>query len=341
MAKSQSESVPEAMQDKFDGIVTITDDFCQQYLNDEYAQLIRYATAALCRQRPSPLAKGRDRTWACGITHAVGMVNFLFDPSQDPHISAKNLYQEFGVSSSTGQTKSKLVRDILEMHQMDPEWCLPSKMDENPLAWLISLNGMVVDTRSASRELQEFAYNQGLIPYIPDTSEQAAASEPSQKPAVKASPDTLYVFDVYLLDGPLTEAFIANNPVVSRTIEMKGRSTLADLHKTIFQAFDRREEHLYEFQLKGQGPHDPNAKRYGVKRAAPSEAEALTGDVASTAIASLDLAVNEVFGYWFDFGDDWWHQINVVDIVEQTPPGKYPIISNRVGDSPPQYTDFD
>ncbi len=102
MAKTnKSENVPNAMQEKFNGIVAITNDFAKQHLNDEYAQLLRFATAALCRKRPSPLAKGREKTWACGITHAIGMVNFLFDPSQDPHISAKEIYQWFGVSPST------------------------------------------------------------------------------------------------------------------------------------------------------------------------------------------------------------------------------------------------
>ncbi|MEA5464720.1 DUF6398 domain-containing protein [Leptothoe sp. PORK10 BA2] len=93
MAKvKKSENVPKAMQAKFDNIVAITDEFANQHLNDEYARFIRYAVAALCRKRPSPLAKGHDKTWACGITHAIGMVNFLFDPSQDPHISAKELF---------------------------------------------------------------------------------------------------------------------------------------------------------------------------------------------------------------------------------------------------------
>ncbi|RWX51876.1 pRiA4b ORF-3-like protein [Candidatus Electrothrix marina] len=43
----------------------------------------------------------------------------------------------------------------------------------------------------------------------------------------------------------------------------------------------------------------------------------------------------------FDFGDDWWHQINVVSITEpvSAPKGKYPKIIKRKGDSPPQYPD--
>jgi hypothetical protein len=155
------------MQAKFEAITALTDAFCEKHLNEEYAQLARQATATLCRKRPSPLATGRDTTWACGIVYALGFVNFLFDQSQDPHLNATDLCQGFGVSKSTGYAKSKSVRDLLHMSQFDPNWCLPSKMDDNPLAWMISLNGYIVDARSLPRDIQEVAYQKGLIPYIP------------------------------------------------------------------------------------------------------------------------------------------------------------------------------
>ncbi|HEY6539510.1 MAG TPA: hypothetical protein VIZ18_01170 [Ktedonobacteraceae bacterium] len=34
------------------------------------------------------------------------------------------------------QTKSKQIRDLLGMYQMDPDWTLPSKIDDNLLAWM-------------------------------------------------------------------------------------------------------------------------------------------------------------------------------------------------------------
>ncbi len=43
----------------------------------------------------------------------------------------------FGVSSSTGQAKSKQTRDLLKMSQFSPDWTLPSLLDRNPLAWMI------------------------------------------------------------------------------------------------------------------------------------------------------------------------------------------------------------
>ena len=133
-----SENVPKAMQDKYDTIVQITDAFSQKYLDEDYAQTIRYLVAALARKRPSPLNQGKAATWACGATHAIGMVNFLFDLSQTPSINASELYQRFGVGQSTGQGKSKQIRDMFRMSQMDPDWTLASRLGRNPLIWMIS-----------------------------------------------------------------------------------------------------------------------------------------------------------------------------------------------------------
>ena len=67
MAKLGSEKVPPQMQSKFDEITKLTDAFCSQYLNGEYAQMSRQLTAALCRKRPSPLTTGKANSWACGM----------------------------------------------------------------------------------------------------------------------------------------------------------------------------------------------------------------------------------------------------------------------------------
>lgn len=369
MANSKtSDTVPKAMVDKFNSIVELTDEFAQQHLNQEYGQLIRQATAALCRKRPSPLQKGQAKTWAAGITHAIGMVNFLFDSSRTPHVSASELYQWFGVAASTGQGKSKLVRDTLKMRQFDPDWCLPSRIDDNPLIWMLSVNGLIVDIRRAPLGAQVEAFRKGLIPYIPGHKEDSEAiaadwpldviASPSQSappsgrgansesaahapPSTDAALQAVYVLDVILIDGPVTDNFIRKNPQVIRTIEIRGDQTLADLHQAIFTAFDREEEHLYEFQFKGQGPNDPNADRYGLASAYQGSLDAsLAGDVAQTQIGTLALAVDESFGYWFDFGDDWWHQVQVMAIETPRPRVKYPRITQRVGASPPQYADF-
>jgi hypothetical protein len=148
--------------------VELTDKFCKEHLNEEYAQLARKLTAALCRKRPSPLERGNVNTWACGIIYALGFVNFLFDKSEGLYLSATDLCEPFGISKSTAAAKAKVIRDTFKMIQLDPNWCLPSMMDNNPLAWTIMVNGFMVDARSMPREIQEEAFKKGLIPYIPD-----------------------------------------------------------------------------------------------------------------------------------------------------------------------------
>jgi hypothetical protein len=157
------------MQTHFDEITQLTDAFCQAYLTDEYQQLCRELTATLCRKRPSPLVRGKATTWACGIIHALGMVNFLFDSSQTPHVAASQIWEYFELSSSTMQAKSKQIRNLLGMYPMDPEWSTPSMIDQNPLVWMLEINGLIIDMHHAPPELQEAAFRQGLIPYIPET----------------------------------------------------------------------------------------------------------------------------------------------------------------------------
>ncbi len=163
--------VPKKMQARYDQITQLTDAVCQEHLNDEYAQVCRQMTAKLARKRPSPLDSGYANTWAAAITYAVGQVNFLFDKSQTPHMTATELADAFDVAQSTASNKAKSIRDMLKIGMMEPEWTLPSRMDDNIMAWTISVNGFIVDARYLPREIQELAFEKGLIPYIPDEAE--------------------------------------------------------------------------------------------------------------------------------------------------------------------------
>ena len=164
---ARSERVPVKMRAKFEDIVALTDEFCQERLNEEYRQVVREATAALCRKRPSPLVRGRIDIWACGIVLAVGSVNFLYDRSQDPHLSSAEVCDGFGVKNSTASNKSRVIRDELGMRPLDLDWCLPSLLDRHPLAWLIEVNGLLVDARYVPKEVQEIAFEKGFIPCVP------------------------------------------------------------------------------------------------------------------------------------------------------------------------------
>lgn len=152
----------------------------------------------------------------------------------------------------------------------------------------------------------------------------------------------VYELEVSILSGPVMEDFAKANPVVSRTIQIRGDQTLAKLHEAIFDAFDRDDEHMYEFQVGGKRPMDPKARRYVLPMGNELfDDQRPAGVVTRTTIDALGLKNGQTFGYWFDFGDDWWHQISVVAIREGPDGGKYPRVTARTGESPPQYPDFD
>jgi hypothetical protein len=153
-------------------ILGLIDQFCQEHLNDEYAVLCRKLAEKLGRKRPSPLLQGSPNAWASGIVRAVGGVNFLHDKSQTPSMRSTDIDHYLGTSPSSGAAKLALIRKLFKMHQLDPNWTLPSKLDDNSMVWMLQVNGYMMDVRHAPREVQEIAFNKGLIPYIPADRQQ-------------------------------------------------------------------------------------------------------------------------------------------------------------------------
>ena len=63
------------------------------------------------------------------------------------------------------------------------------------------------------------------------------------------------------------------------------------------------------------------------------------GDARTTTLDDLALKLHRVFGYLFDFGDEWFHQVQVERIEQAIPTVTYPRVIKRVGKSPPQYVE--
>jgi hypothetical protein len=165
-------------------------------------------------------------------------------------------------------------------------------------------------------------------PARPDNQPKRVAVDPAAPPA------NLYVISVFLMSGPTSAKFA--NKEISRVIEIRGDQTLEQLHEAIFQAYDRSDQHSYEFQF-GKRPFDPKGPNYGVS--SPESRKKGDGDARTTKLDDLDLKPERVFGYWFDFGDDWFHQVQVDRIEKAIPTVTYPRVIKRVGKSPPQYGD--
>lgn len=149
-------------------IVAVTDLACERHLDGEYAELSRSLVGRLARKRPSPLVRGDSRIWAAGVVYTVGSINFLFDKSQTPHMRADELAERLGVAKSTMANKSARIRALVGLSWYEPELTRRSMLERNPLAWLVTVDGILVDARRLPGELQDEARRLGLIPDLYD-----------------------------------------------------------------------------------------------------------------------------------------------------------------------------
>jgi len=92
---SKSVKIPKGSDDLYAALTRLTDRFCEEHLDQEYAHLARCAIAALCRKRPSPLINGNPQTWACAVLYALGQINFLSDKTTKPHMTMADLCNHF------------------------------------------------------------------------------------------------------------------------------------------------------------------------------------------------------------------------------------------------------
>jgi len=206
----------------------------------------------------------------------------------------------------------------------------------NQMVKMLEKKGLILRHPGQPRSLEILVPEEEIPPW--NSRKRTANSSASQirsRPASvlpAAPPANLYVFWVLLKSGPISPKFA--NKEISRVIEIRGDQTLEQLHQAIFQAFDREEQHLYEFQL-GKRPFDPSGPNYGVPDANDKKQKRRDARVAT--LDEIDLQPGRAFGYWFDFGDDWYHQVQVERIEKAIPTVTYPRVIKRVGKSPPQY----
>ncbi len=165
-SKRRTDDIRNQAFDAMGQILELINAFCLNHLNEEYCELCEDLTWAAFEE-DLPFEKGKPAGWASGIVHAIGFINFLQDPSQSPHMTSAQIAEGFGVSQQTMQNKSKIIRDKFDLMQMDPDWCLPSMIGDNPMVWMLEVDGLIVDARTAPLEFQQEAYGLGLIPYVP------------------------------------------------------------------------------------------------------------------------------------------------------------------------------
>ncbi len=155
--------------------------------------------------------------------------------------------------------------------------------------------------------------------------------------AAKAAADTVYTLCVTLIDGPMRDAFLQKNPVVSRTIEVHADQDLDELHCAIRQAFDWDEDHCWGFQIGGTRSQARKAIHYGMEEADGGPWGPMLRLAEGATLMTLGLRTRSRFFYLYDFGASWWHEIRVVKTDHLPRKVRLPRVVARVGKNPPQY----
>ena len=294
--------VSKEFRDEYLEIVALTDPFCDEHLNREYRELCRQMAAVIC-QSGSPVKRGKRASWACGIVYAVGRVNFLTDPNQQPHLRSEQIAEGFGVSTATMQAKWRVIREGLQLTQLDLDFCLPDRLHDNPLVWMFETNnGMMLDIRMAPRDVQQSAYDDGLIPYIPADIKEGRPPTLVLEPVRRrwhAPPEPKK--DVVL---QLKITLAHSKPPIWRRIQIKN-CTLDQLHMYIQEAFGWYNCHLHSFKVEGVDYGDPGFldEDFDDYHVVDSR-KTLLSEILPADGSKMQ------FKYEYDFGDGWTHKIN-------------------------------
>ena len=96
-------------------ILNILKEVCIDNLNEEYLFLAENLSREIFELNEFKLSKSKANSWACGIVHALGQKNGLFNTKSDINIKAQDFYKLFNVSSSTGLAKSKEIRELINL----------------------------------------------------------------------------------------------------------------------------------------------------------------------------------------------------------------------------------
>ena len=126
---------------------------------------------------------------------------------------------------------------------------------------------------------------------------------------------------------------LRDRPDIWRIIEIKENQMLSSLHKAIFKAFNRFEEHPYSFFMSNK-PYDKESE-YTSPGLDPKGTSKLATRIR---IDSLALHSGQKFLYLFDYGDEWWHEVELVSVTEKVTRGSYPRVVKKQGKSPPQHS---
>ena len=140
---------------KEEKLLEMTGTFCAQKLDDDYSQLCEKLIKKLGRKRDVPFQRGKLEIWAAAVIYAIGAINFLFDKSFDPYMTAEQISEYFGTKKSTVSNKARQIKNMFDMWHFNPEFSTQKMIEDNPFNNMVMVDGFIVPLNTLPADLQE------------------------------------------------------------------------------------------------------------------------------------------------------------------------------------------
>ena len=129
--------------------------FCIQKLDNEYYQLCEKLIKKLGRKRDVPFQRGNLDIWAAAVVYAIGSINFLFDKSFEPYITAEQINEYFVTKGSTVSNKAREIKDMFDMWHFSPDFSTQRMTANNPFNQMVMVDGYIVPIDTLPDDLQQ------------------------------------------------------------------------------------------------------------------------------------------------------------------------------------------
>ncbi len=142
------------IKEKENALIEMVCDYCKENIDDEYAELGEKLVKKLGRKRDVPFQRGKLEIWAAAVIHALGSVNFLFDKSFEPYVTAQEICDYFETKKTTVSNKARQIRDTLKMTPFDSDFSTQEVADRNPLNEMVMVDGFIVPLEELPEDAQ-------------------------------------------------------------------------------------------------------------------------------------------------------------------------------------------
>ena len=147
--------VKQEIKQKEEKLLEMTGTFCAQKLDDDYFQLCEKLIKKLGRKKDVPFQRGKLEIWAAAVVYAIGSINFLFDKSFEPYMTAEQISEYFGTKNSTVSNKAREIKDMFDMWHFSPEFSTQRMAESNPFSQKVMVDGFIMPIDTLPDDLQQ------------------------------------------------------------------------------------------------------------------------------------------------------------------------------------------